>query len=624
MAEFSDAQITTLFPEISDDLRQAYKLAVEEAGLSATDLYTIHDLLELSQLGKEENLHFLLLVLFTALGEGSPCVDISESSLASRLNSLNATSRAKFLVDDVEANKYSALIGEPGALDRPLIRLRTGDSCFVYFQKYLKHEQAAWKLLQERLIAADLKIDPKKSATVLKAVLDEKSSLNIEQRRAVKLALQRPLTIISGGPGTGKTSIVGSLLRCLVRLGIAPDHIALAAPTGRAAQRMSDSIHQKLHGIPTPLDEADTALIQHNPKAKTLHQLLGYSPRSGYFSRHEENPLPFEVVIVDEVSMVGLSLLAQLLRALPKESRLVLLGDQDQLPSVEAGAWLAHLKLTKFPNVLVMLETNYRSQQEIQTLAATINRQEISKIDQIKSISLEEDETQRFANRSGCWQLDPGSDLATWRSVLKSWTDQHFGKVDGDRSFLENAAACIINEGQIPPEVAGLFALVEKARILTFIREGPWGAAGVNQTIARFVRPSAERGSLFAGAPVMIIRNDYELGLFNGDVGLTLPAAGGGWCVVFPRAGNYMAVGADRLPAYELAFALTVHKSQGSEYDRVMLVAPPEGGQRLLTKELIYTGLTRAKSLAILCGPASVFRSAIGRKAERTSGVMRG
>src|SRR5262249_34332552 len=145
------------------------------------------------------------------------------------------------------------------------------------------------------------------------------------------------------GPGTGKTSIVGSLLRCLVRLGCSPERIALAAPTGRAAQRLTDAIHVGLARLVEPLHPADGTLRERPLKATTLHQLLGFSPASANFRRHEENPLPFGVVIVDEVSMVGLTLLAQLLRALPPDARLVMLGDKDQLPSVEAGSWLAHL-----------------------------------------------------------------------------------------------------------------------------------------------------------------------------------------------------------------------------------------------------------------------------------------
>jgi len=168
-----------------------------------------------------------------------------------------------------------------------------------------------------------------------------------------------------------------------------------------------------------------------------------------------------------------------------------------------------------------------------------------------------------------------------------------------------------------------LFRLLGRGRLLTLVREGPWGCVDINRFLAEQLRPRWDRSgrSLFAGAPVLITRNDHQRQLFNGDVGITLKTPGGGLRVIFARGDGYTALAPEALPAHELGFALTVHKSQGSEYGQVLLILPPEGGRRLLTKEILYTGITRAKQLAIVCSTREVLQYAISRKIERESGL---
>ena len=170
-----------------------------------------------------------------------------------------------------------------------------------------------------------------------------------------------------------------------------------------------------------------------------------------------------------------------------------------------------------------------------------------------------------------------------------------------------------------------LFLLLGRARILTLLREGPWGCEDINRFLEQYLQPQSDRrsrGTHFAGAPVLISSNDPGRGLFNGDVGITLPSQEGGYRVVFQRHGGYISFPAEALSSHELAFAITVHKSQGSEHDQVLLVLPPEGGRRLLTKEMVYTGITRARQLAVICSRKEVLRTAIKRKTERESGLM--
>lgn len=624
---------------------------IEEGLLTATDVSTIGDLIDLSQLTGEKALPSLLAAMFAALHEGNPCMELTVASLAARMADLGVEDAAESAVEVVasmEAGRYAALIAESDAGQKPLVRYRAGAATYLYFQKHLKHEIHVWSLLRERVKAS---FEPGDLGAIRKALEAASKAQNAsqpltdEQRLALGLSLLRPLMVISGGPGTGKTSVVGALLLGLAKLGIGTDRIALAAPTGRAAQRLTDSIRQR-SGSPAALERL--------PQAVTLHQLLQYSPSRGVFRRHEENPLTCEVAIVDEASMVGLTLLAQLLRALPPTARLILLGDKDQLPSVEAGGWLSHLApgesgpnysttlrkqlaailpkvvlppatKTGVPDVLALLTKNHRSETRIQELAATVNRQDPTALDPLRTFNLDGD----FADverDGGCWLFDPNRDAAVWRRILRRWGEHFYLAGRHGISFRDRARQCSLPLGpDVPSELhatlAELFAVIDRVRILSLVHEGPWGTETINESLAALLRPAGERGSHFAGAPVMITRNDHERRLFNGDVGLMLPTKNNGLRVVFPKEGGYAAFDPDSLPAFQLAFGLTVHKSQGSEYGHVMLVVPPDGAGRLLSTQILYTGLTRAKQSVIICGSEDTLARAIGRRSPRVSGV---
>jgi exodeoxyribonuclease V alpha subunit len=451
----------------------------------------------------------------------------------------------------------------------------------------------------------------------------------------VELALSRNLTLISGGPGTGKTSIVLTLLRCVVRGGVSPDRIALAAPTGRAAQRLTEAVRLGLQSLPQAAGSPDALLA--DVAATTLHQLLEYVPSRDHFRKHAENPLEADIVIIDEVSMVGMVLMARLFQALRPEARLILLGDKDQLPSVDAGAVLANLisdepgegsQRQGVQDALVILQTNHRSEPHIRAVAAAVNRRQVAVLDDLPILTppahadatwtcLAGEKGVRFLEQT---EQTPGE----LRRLLELWA--HHAYLAG--GFRETLAECMkYSEDEEHPrrqELLGeLFRLLDRTRLLTLIREGPWGCVEINRYLDRFLRPRFSkpgRGVLFPGAPVLVTRNDHARQLYNGDVGLTVGGPGGGLRVAFPRQGSYLTFPADALPPHELGFALTVHKSQGSEYGQVLLVFPPTGGRRLLTKELVYTGLTRARDLAILCATREVLGLAIQRQCVRESG----
>ena len=281
-------------------------------------------------------------------------------------------------------------------------------------------------------------------------------------------------------------------------------------------------------------------------------------------------------------------------------------------------------------DALVLLQTNHRSEAHIREIAAAVNQQKIEVLDDLPKLDMPNEEEKDWSHlymERGVHLLEQiHQSPAEIRAMLRSWADYAFLA----SGYQEALAEC----GTLTEDVDGpkslkclgkLFSLLEKTRLLTLVRAGPWGCVEINRFLDQYLRPRLDRhsrGVLFHGAPVLITRNNPGRGLFNGDVGIALRGPEGGLRVVFPRQDSYLALPADALPAHELGFALTVHKSQGSEYGQVILVFPPTGGRKLLTKELVYTGITRAKDLVILCATREVLKTAIDKKCIRESGIL--
>jgi exodeoxyribonuclease V alpha subunit len=671
---FLHRTVRELFPDMGEELRSLFDGAAENSGLLASDYMTLRDLLELSGYTHEEPLYALLLALLTALDAGSLCVEISPERLAQRLADLAGAPAVgpwpERIVAGLSDHGYRELIADGARPDKPIIRRRIGGRTFLYFQKQHGHERELAELLGRRLEFSTVAPLPGDLSAIVREVLVDRPLcvggrplvLNSEQRTALAMTLLRPFVLVSGGPGTGKTSIVLTVLRCLARVpGFQSERIALAAPTGRASQRLNDSIRQGIETLSAPTAEADVGILP--IAAQTVHRLLGYSPDRGTFRHHPENPLAADFVIVDEVSMVGLELMNRLFQALRPDARVLLLGDKDQLPSVDAGAVLANLTATNeetdrsptlqrravelFPDladqcpvpsvtrppprsplqdVLVVLEQNHRSRADIQEFARGVNAQRTAVAGELPALRAQDVAFADLAQKGGCWRLHGTDNSASWRGVLHRWAEHQYVGKESFRDHLERIRlpASIETDGAHQAALDDLFSVVNRARILTLLRDGPWGSSAINRFLEEALRrrldPGRER--LFAGAAVLVTRNDYNLQLFNGDVGLTLRGASGGYRVVFPRLGSYISLAPDALPAHELTFAMTVHKAQGSEYGEVLLVLPPQGGRRLLTKEMIYTGVTRARNLAIVCSSVEVLETAIARRVEREANLL--
>ncbi len=580
------------------------------------------------------------------------------------------------------AGLYSAILGPAGAF-LPLIHSDTG----LYFQRHHAAEACVGVRLRSLLNAPDPDFGLAALGNKLETKLDNALDTVLErnplrrgtgpgapamrfegrQKEALAMAVQKRFSIISGGPGTGKTSLAANLLRAWTRLrmegGRAAPRIRLAAPTGRAAQRLSESLRQNLAGLAPGAPEDD---LVRGLECGTLHSLLRYQSGSGDFFHHAHRPLPADLVLVDEVSMVDIFLLARLLDALEPDACLILLGDMDQLPSVEAGSVLADLAPAAsapghpLEGHLVILDRSHRSQQGILQVTRGINAMDadaaLAAMPPPLSLSPDvADAPWPIAYRSGdsvecteggCRFLQPAHPKAYragWDAWLESWLAFHYlgNALDPARhpgralatprrvpyeSLLQSLGALSGPEDPaLPPLLEDAFAYLDQARILTLTRQSWHGAIAINRRACELLRrrwdarASGDAAAGFSGAPLLILENDSQRGLSNGDVGLQLRLAGRdlAW---FRRADGFISHPVAFLPGHEPAFAMTVHKSQGSEYDQALVVLP-EAGNRLLAKETLYTALTRARHFAGIYGSPEVFREAIGRKAVRESGL---
>lgn len=447
-------------------------------------------------------------------------------------------------------------------------------------------------------------------------------ALSDEQLAAVSLALRGPLSIVTGGPGTGKTLVASAIVRGFARLGLA--NVALAAQTGKAANRLTQVIGEQLAAVGEPPP----------PSAQTLHRLLGY--RNGRFAHHALSPLPVDAVIVDEASMIDLELVDALLDALPASAPLVLIGDAHQLPAIDAGQLLADLANRDPANVaaprVAVLAKSYRMDtsdadgRAVFEAARAIHDGNASRL--VERGGLATPKTPgTLAFRGVEWVETQAEHEATLRVASGLW--HHFGGANAlrlaDRVFR-------FRDGRIDPaqhaELEQLWHQLGRARILTVTRALPTGSVAINQHLHELAldRMSVTgRPELVPGEPVMITANDYQRGLFNGDQGIVVRADEAlgrhHYRAIFRCAGELRPFAIEALrDRLELSWALTVHKSQGSEMDAVALLLPHED-LPLVTRELLYTGITRARTAAVVCGTKSVLLAGAKRNALRDSGL---
>lgn len=513
------------------------------------------------------------------------------TSAATRQGIIAAPLPSSISVSELEALLASPVIGQAHAYT-PLIV----EHGHIWLNRYWQYEQQLASNIAQRL---QLQLPTDRAA--LQAALNHwfPAGAQDRQRQAVERAATLPFLIISGGPGTGKTTTVTRLLCLLIEhFKINPQRIKLAAPTGKAAMRMQEAIRQAKITLQLPPELAERIPEQ----GSTLHRLLGYIPNKIGFRHHAHHPLPADLVIVDEASMIDISLMSHLFAAVRPDARLILLGDRDQLASVETGSIfrdLCSVDINSHPlnEHIVMLEKSWRFDASggIGQLAKAVrDQQEQALLDLLHSPPIGIHWNQSAEISSLYFQQ-------VWQAYLA-----------GVQTWQED-------KQQLP----ALFAAFNQFRLLTPLRKGPLGTEQLNQqlsTLLRRVLPNRFQGTWFTGRPIMITENDYRQQLFNGDIGLSLADANGQIRVWFPEPnGDFRAFAPVRLPAHETAWAMTIHKSQGSEFEQVLLVMPEDEEAKILGRELLYTGITRARRQIDLMGKEAVILASVRRSLPSSS-----
>lgn len=537
----------------------------------------------------------------------------------------------------------------------------------LYMRRYWNYERQVAGDIARRLQSSDAA--PSDLAVRLASLFPEPlvvdgQRLTDWQKLACAMAAQGRFTLITGGPGTGKTTTVVRLLALLQEAAMAtgePLRLSLAAPTGKAAARLTESIGAQVQSL--ALDERVREQIP--TLVTTLHRLLGSRPGSRHFRHDAANPLPLDVLVVDEASMIDLEMMASLLGALPAHARLILLGDKDQLASVEAGAVLGDLcreaesgGYSEATRAWLESQTGERLEDPVLVPGDKALAQHIVMLRH----------SRRFGSGSGIGRLARAvnqGDAQTARATLAAGADDlHVLRLSGEQDRgLERLLIGGQGDGESRPQgyahylqvmqtqrpvpesseqawddwAGGVLAAFDQFQLLCAVRKGAWGVEALNERIAEAL---VRRGLLeqahgwYEGRPVLVTRNDYSLGLMNGDIGIALrlpepPEVPGAPMrqvlrVVFPRndgTGALRHILPSRLSAVETVFAMTVHKSQGSEFAHCALILP-DSLNPVLTKELVYTGITRARHwFSLIETRAGIFEQAVQRRVERRSGL---
>ena len=593
--------------------------------LAAADVHVASRLARLVE-ESDDTVRLAVALTVRALRQGSVCLDVATAQATTAVEAGDTAG-----LDWPEPRSWLAglrqsplvAVGPGGDPDRPLRLVGT----MLYLDRYWRQEERIATVLDAAARRPAPAVEKARLHAALDRLFDRPADRGPDrQRLAAAMAAHRWVSVLAGGPGTGKTTTVAKLLAVLQDQAAGTLRIALAAPTAVAAARLTFAAR----ALARNFGDEDRDRLGDDLQASTLHRLLGRRPDSRTRFRHDaDNRLPFDVVVVDEASMVSLTMMSRLLDALRPDCRLVLVGDPDQLASVEAGAVLGDLVMREAPADAASTAPERAIADLVPADAAGLEEEERESLNRgvvrLAEVHRFSGEIQSLAEavRSG----EPGRVLAVLEEL--SGEDDPIELVDADERQLAGLRDDVVRTGtavhQAAAEGDGDRALRELAghRLLCAHREGPVGVSHWSEVAEGWLRAAvpgyAAGGRWYVGRPLLVTANDYQLRLFNGDTGVVVDVAGR------PRAAflrneaiDLLAPG--RLPDVQTVHAMSVHRSQGSQFERVSLVLPPADSP-LLTRELVYTGLTRARQHVRIVGTREALLAAVQRPVVRASGL---
>ncbi|EKQ8747141.1 exodeoxyribonuclease V subunit alpha [Salmonella enterica] len=554
-------------------------------------------------------------------GEGHVCLPLSRLTLTEEAHPLLVAwiSETATPIDWKKRLLASATVS---CGDSPAPLILCGDR--LYLNRMWCNERTVARFFNE--VNQAIAVDEDQLSRILDALFPPTDEVNW-QKVAAAVALTRRISVISGGPGTGKTTTVAKLLAALIQMADGERcRIRLAAPTGKAAARLTESLGAALRQL--PLTDAQKKRIPED--ASTLHRLLGAQPGSQRLRHHAGNPLHLDVLVVDEASMIDLPMMSRLIDALPPHGRVIFLGDRDQLASVEAGAVLGDI--CAYVNAGFTAE---RARQLSRLTGSAIPVGAGTQAASLRDSLCLLQKSYRFGSDSGIGKLAAAINCGD-RSAIQAVFQQGFSDIekrtlqssDDYAGMLDEALAGygrylrLLHEKATPEAILQAF---NEYQLLCALREGPFGVRGLNDRIEQAMVQQRKiqrhpHSRWYEGRPVMIARNDSALELFNGDIGIALDRGQGlrVWFVM--PDGTIKSVQPSRLPEHDTTWAMTVHKSQGSEFDHAALILPSQRSP-VVTRELVYTAVTRARRRLSLYADERILASAIVTRTERRSGL---
>ncbi len=658
-----------------NELRQIYSWFVENSELLYIDYATVRNLVLITGI-KENYVHLLLLLLFYNISNGSSCVILPSKTLSKIVEEIIPGKAAVFinyikknisllgsLANMYEPEELPGLHGNSSM--KPVVVFKYINALYIYFSKYYHFEKVIATYFRKAVTDKSQHVSIAEVRQIADEVIlnrpivkDNKPIVfNNNQLLSMFAPLLRRFVIVSGGPGTGKTSIIINIMRSFLLSGIALEDIKLIAPTGLAAQRISESLNGNLMCIEKKTVEEERIA---SLKPSTVHALLEYDRRNNRFNYNEYLKLPARVLIVDEVSMLDVNILSALIKAVDDKTSVVLIGDKDQLPSVDAGSILYYLVnadiskdkpltnelLQLFPDMdipqddllllqkrIVLLNENYRSNQDLKEFQQYIKNNEVEKIKAIPVEKLSDVLSGNIANMSGIsflkMQHDKDQHGYGFIQLCCQMYDNYFKTIIKDNNYstlvqqLQQSNMFEANNPQIAEQLTDIFEFILKIKVLSPVKNGLFGVKHINAVLCEHFAAKPEftgNDKRFSGMPIIIHKNNSKLHIFNGDTGI-LFEQNNNYYAFFKRGDSFFAIPIEKLPEYEPAFAITIHKSQGSEFDTVLFVLPELLKKNFLTKELVYTGITRAKSNIIFYGNKQHLIDSLSNMVQRESGI---